>query len=213
MKTKTPHDVALPIAQELARRIDTTCERVSIAGSLRRGCEFVGDIELVALNPRVRSIEQADIFGSTATVATVNLMSECIEQMDDWELGRKNGDRFKQLVHTSGITCDLWIVHDRRSWGWQKVLRTGPEEFGVELVKVAHKRNKHFADGFLHGHPRKNLGWLGHAQYVSCNLGDACEKIIATPTEKSVFQALNIPYMPVKDRTPERLRHLYRMNR
>ena len=211
-KTKYLHNVALPIAQSLARRIANTCERVSIAGSLRRGCEMVGDIELLALKPKTRSVEQANIFGGVATVASTNLLSECIDDLEGWELGRKNGDRFKQLVHASGITCDLWIVHDRRSWGWQKVLRTGPEEFGMELVKVAHKRNKHFADGYLHGHPRKNLGWLGHAQYVRCDLGDACGRIIATPDEQSVFDALEIPYMPVKSRTPDGLRRIYRMS-
>ncbi len=49
--SKTP--IALSLARNLAERIVTTlspaCERIEIAGSIRRGSSTVGDLEIVAI--------------------------------------------------------------------------------------------------------------------------------------------------------------------
>jgi hypothetical protein len=47
LKKQIPRDVALVVADELVRALADTV----IVGSLRRGCDVVGDIDLLMTNP------------------------------------------------------------------------------------------------------------------------------------------------------------------
>jgi len=60
MKTKFHRDEAMLVAMELISLLTPACERIEIAGSLRRDKKRVGDIELLFI-PRMDT-RQADMF-------------------------------------------------------------------------------------------------------------------------------------------------------
>ena len=59
-ETRVPLETAAKIAEDLASLLRPVCERVEIAGSIRRGCPTIGDIEIVVI-PEIES-GWADLF-------------------------------------------------------------------------------------------------------------------------------------------------------
>ena len=110
------------ITEDVLNRLQPHCERIEIAGSVRREKEDVHDIELCAIpkNPAVK-----DIFG--LPTETINLL----EMYPFSSLGRliKGGSRYKQFALIEGINLDLFIVLPPADWGVIYTIRTGPAEF------------------------------------------------------------------------------------
>jgi len=124
----------LKVVQDLASRllesIGPACQRVEIAGSVRRQVPMVGDIELVAIDRKYKAGLFGDLEESALEMTLASLVAE----------GRianvKNGDRYKQFIVGRGsnmITLDLWIVQ-HQTWGVQLAIRTGPEEYSRAIV-------------------------------------------------------------------------------
>jgi DNA polymerase/3'-5' exonuclease PolX len=124
---KLPYADALSLAELLERRLAPSCERILIAGSIRRRKSEVGDIELVA-QPKLTP--ELDMFG----LETGNQYS----QLDDALSGlstegyTKNGDKYKQFSY-EGVTVDLFIA-TRETWGAIATIRTGSADFTHWLV-------------------------------------------------------------------------------
>jgi len=115
---------ALEIASALVEQFEPYCERVAIAGSIRRGKADVKDIEIVA-KPFTTPIE--NMFGDATGY---------LSRMNDFpydELGAlvKGGSRMKQILLHEGISLDLFIVLPPAQWGVIYTIRTGPKEFNV----------------------------------------------------------------------------------
>jgi DNA polymerase/3'-5' exonuclease PolX len=60
---KFPYPVVLPIAGRIVEALRPYCERIEIAGSLRREKPMVGDIEIVAIPRR-----PVDLFGEPVSM-------------------------------------------------------------------------------------------------------------------------------------------------
>lgn len=181
------YEQAYKLARDLADDLAPACERIEIAGGLRRRKPDVHDLELVAIPksfPLVR-----------------NLLGEVTEDyfpLDDYladlvELGKlapgdKNGRRFKQFkVLPSGIYLDLFIVLPPAQWGVIKAIRTGPAHYSHWLVTRKDR------GGALPNHLRVKDGAIRP-------LYD--DLVIETPTEESFFEALGIPMPDPVDRVP-----------
>ena len=123
MKLKEARNIAGLIIADL----DKYCERIEIAGSVRRGKAEVKDIEIVAM-PRLRYEPQL-----------LDVIVE-IDALDGYpwrSLGKviKNGPKYKQLeLHAAEINLDLFIVTPPEQWGVIMVIRTGPAEFSQWCV-------------------------------------------------------------------------------
>lgn len=118
--------VARPVAEQLRSDLLQKCSAVEIAGSLRRGRQQVGDIELV-----LESAPIADLFGepSGQTEADVLLSRWLAEGIVEKRRGAAGGTSWgaeiKLAVHVaSGIPVDFFSV---RPGGWISTLicRTG----------------------------------------------------------------------------------------
>lgn len=111
---------AMGIASKLVEYLEPECERVAIAGSLRRRRVEVHDIEIcIALKP------VKDLFGYDVN-----------SDIDVSELGNllKGGQRYKQIELPEGINLDLFIVQEPAQWGVIYAIRTGPASFSQALV-------------------------------------------------------------------------------
>lgn len=180
---------ALHAAREFVSLIAGACERIEVAGSIRRGRRWVHDIEIVAM-PKFSTIEVPDgLFGSKPMpVSALALLLEDLltrgtltRELPD---GRKgvNGPKFKQFG-IGVFKVDLFIVTPPAQWGTILLIRTGPDEFNKTLVRSIHDggccpMGMRFEEGQL----------LDRGQPVP------------TPEEEDVFGALGLAYVPPSHR-------------
>jgi DNA polymerase/3'-5' exonuclease PolX len=186
---RLPLAEARAVADELVALLAPACERIEIAGSIRRGRPDVGDIELVAV-PRITIEATQGLWGNGET-ERVNELDELadrellrvsveIKRADgSIEHQRRWGPRYKASLFR-GIPVDLFSTTPA-SFGLIYLIRTGPAAFSQRLVTDARRRDLHVAEGQLH------RGSLGCGAYV-------CE-VIPTPGERDVFGAMDLPWI------------------
>ena len=230
-RRKPPGTIKLDAAQRRARDLvellKPACRRIIIAGSIRRCCEYVKDIELVAEPIWTHTLDnhhcvlpdweawnqvvelandQQELFDAghnsvkTAKVKNWPLLASKVEHLVTesrsplaYQMnGSKrvgNGPRYKKLVF-DGVKVDLFIVRPDRRWGTLLAIRTGPAEFSQMLM------TKRSQGGALPDHleimETKLIYRSGGAE-------------APTNTEAEYFQALGIPCMKPRERTPGRL--------
>jgi DNA polymerase/3'-5' exonuclease PolX len=112
------------IADALVEKLSPYCERISIAGSVRRQKPEVHDIEIVAVPKVIDVPNMFDTVGERGFPSDLFLSYRMI----------KNGDRYKQIVLPEGINLDLFIVLPPAQWGVILTIRTGPADFSHKIV-------------------------------------------------------------------------------
>lgn len=161
--------------------IQPFCQRVKIAGSIRRQKPLVGDIEIVAL-PIVRT--EYNLFGEPGPPQSV------LDDQNWAALGRviKNGSRFKQIVFSNGLTLDLFIVMPPAQWGVIYAIRTGPADFSRWIVT-----------------PRKHGGVLPSDCRVRNGAVWRAGKIIPMPEEINFLEFIGLGWVAPEHRQPQTL--------
>lgn len=166
-------DEAARIAQKWVERIRPYCQRVEIAGSLRRGKPEVKDIEIVA-EPKIN--QAVDLFGQPVGQTS---------QLDVYLSGLtgvrfvKAGPKYKQIALPEGIKLDLFVVTPPAQWGVIMAIRTGPADYSRWLV------TQRRYNGPLPSNLRVKDGavWNG-------------TKIVPTPEESDFFAILGLANDP-----------------
>lgn len=191
--TRVPLAEATAIAEELVALLRSACERIAIAGSIRRQLPDVGDIDLV-LEPTFTT-EPAGLFGDQ--IETVNLLDRQCESLcraapdgrgilAEWldKNGRRCwGTSLKRAVFR-GLNVDLQSVVDPDVWGMWLLVRTGPASFNRRLVTL-----------------RSQGGWLPSGfQFKDGFRLMRYGGLVPTPTEGSVFEALGLPWVEPENR-------------
>ena len=113
------YDSARELSGQLRAELLPGCERVEVAGSIRRGKPDPKDIELVAIAKYARA-PIVDMFGEVVASADENLFETELTNIlfrGRWAFDqtlKRNGPKYKRLVHrNSGICCDLFITRRR----------------------------------------------------------------------------------------------------
>jgi len=178
---------AIPLA--LARRIAEQwtnehlaphCERVQIAGSIRRQKPEVGDVEIVAI-PRVTTIH--DLFGAPVAPeeSLTPYLNRLVDENPEWRFA-KNGPRYKQ-IELADVNLDLFLVRPPAQWGVILAIRTGPWEFSKWLVT---KRR------------------FGGALPSDCKVEDGAVwrngKVVPMPEEANLFAFLELDWIEPQSR-------------
>ncbi len=184
---------AQAMAADLAQRVAPFCERVEIAGSIRRLQPNVKDIELVVV-PKFeeRMPEQPDLFAETVDV--VDLLTEALkEQPDflspDWE-AEAFGPAYKKIrlcddKQQPVIMLDLFSVVGGRQFGLIFMIRTGSG-------RDPNGREGGFSRGMLSQWKHTTNG--GYSQDGVLHLADGTK--IETPEERDVFEACQVSFVP-----------------
>ena len=137
-----PAAQAMMIADAMLHLLSPVCDRVVVAGSLRRKKAEVGDIELLYI-PAFGN-RQLDMF----TTGPVNLADELLGRMlAPGEIlkrpGRAGGFTWGQwnkfALHRSGIPIDFFATTAER-WWMSLVIRTGGRETNLKLTTGAQAR-------------------------------------------------------------------------
>lgn len=123
---------AMPLAEKVMDRLRPGCDRIEIAGSLRRGCKLVGDIEFLLI-PKIGRRPGAGLFeeeGSLLDPILAGLVTA----------GKlrtvANGPKAKRFTITTGrrpIQLDIWTATPA-GWGFQLAIRTGPADYSRHIV-------------------------------------------------------------------------------
>lgn len=164
------------LADQLLAELAPVCERIEIAGGVRREKPECHDIELVAI-PRMEPIK--DIFSERA--GSRNLLNEFIESQGYFV--DRGGDRYKKIVLPE-ICCDLFIVLPPAQFGVIMTIRTGPWEFSKRIVT-----------------PRKFGGCLPSDYHVKNGaVLNAYDQIIPMPEEINFLDFLGLGWIEPKDR-------------
>ena len=172
MKVSMPLAKAEAVAQAIVEQLAPGCDRIEIAGSIRRCKPTIGDIEIVAIpTPRLNLL--GDPEGHWLSPILANLCHDGRMRLI------KGGDRYRQYALTaSGLTLDLFLTTPER-WGCIFLIRTGSAEFSKRIVTKAKTMDMRFDDGRL---------WRS-------------DEAMHTPEEENVFWALDMHYVAPEDRT------------
>jgi DNA polymerase/3'-5' exonuclease PolX len=168
---------ALAVAERVVAALRPGCDRIEIAGSLRREARDVGDIEIVA-RPKTHKEPSGLFFEVDAEVSDLDPLVDRLVASGEYErlLGK---DRYTKLRHrASGLQVDLFTVRPPAQWGVIHTIRTGPAAYSQWLVTEARRRGFHVREGALH---RGSLG-----------CGSASCEVIDTPEEHDLFAALGM---------------------
>lgn len=181
------YEKAYLLARDLANQLAPHCERVEIAGGVRRHKADVHDLELV-VTPKL--VPQYDMFGGET--GDRNLLVEYLTWLvrsGELQPGPKQGPRFRQYrVLPSGIMLDLFIVHYPAQFGVIHAIRTGPAHYSHWLV------TQRLKGGALPNDARVADG----AVWVEGGQGGP----LPMETEGEFFAFLDIPMPAPQDRTP-----------
>lgn len=113
------YEQALEIAEKVKALLAPHCERIEIAGSIRRRKPNVNDIEIVAIP------KHYDIGLFESGIATV---------VKQWE--KVKGElpcKYTQRILPEGIKLDLFFA-DRENWGYIFAMRTGSADYSHKVL-------------------------------------------------------------------------------
>lgn len=178
---KMPLVEASKLAEALRSALEPGCERIAIAGSVRRRKPMIGDIEICAI-PRF----QEDLFGGAAGSILDAILERLVAEK---RLERiKGGDRYKQyLVVRAGCKLDIFCATPE-NFGCVLMIRTGPAPFSHRLVTPKGVRTS-AGEGILPQGYRFAEGrlWCG-------------DEAISTPDEDAIWRVLGIEAIAPEDR-------------
>lgn len=120
------------LAEEIIDKLRPHCERIQIAGSVRRGKVDVHDVEIVA----------APLLYHEPNLLGEQVAYNPLETYPWSSIGSvlKGGPKYKQIKLDAGVNLDLFIVLPPAQWGVILTIRTGPAEFSQWCVTQRKKR-------------------------------------------------------------------------
>ena len=181
------------IAQGIIDWLRPACERLEVAGSLRRGRQWVSDIEIVA-KPKLMPFDE--LRPLIERVVDEGLLQEGLPSKDSKRAAF--GPRYYRLQHPMPcIQVDIFVVLPPRDWGVLYCIRTGSAEFSHWIVTEALRRGMKVKDGQLF-----RMGIFDNTSRGTIYDESKLTKI-PCPEEQNFFQALGIPYLePSQRETP-----------
>jgi DNA polymerase (family 10) len=160
-------------AERIVAELRPHCDRIEIAGSIRRGRPHVNDVDIVCIPRGIEGRER--------------IIERCREK------GHllKNGGQYVELMYLilpGPVQLDLWFAHGGNSdlfthapsnWGMLLLARTGSKEHNIKLAALAKAQGLTFS-------PHEGI-----------KRGDV---ILASETEEAIFAALGLTYIEPHDR-------------
>ena len=122
---KYPYRDVIRIANRLVELLKPHCERIEIAGSLRRKRQEVGDIEIIAIpKPYLVGLFESGI---------ATIINKFKKVKGNLEYGKC---KYTQRILPEGIKLDLFLV-DKDNWGYIYAMRTGSANFSHKVLANA----------------------------------------------------------------------------
>lgn len=189
---KHKYSAAKNIADQIVASLAPYCQRIEVAGSVRRRRKLVGDIEIVAI-PDV--VSQPDLLGGTAVFGNrlhdhldKLVKQQKIARWKDKRGREKWGEKMRALVFGTAraersYKVDLFMCAEE-NWGNTKLIRTGSAAFSKWFVTQKDK-----GGAMLPGYRQKD-GFLWRQM-----AGDVWVEVPVLK-EWDYFDLMRVPYVP-----------------
>lgn len=184
---KRPLRELIPIADKLVVELFPLCDRIEIAGSIRRHCDLVGDIEIVAIPKIEKRVKPGgeDLFGEGRGIYEhVNkLWAACDLALETGRIQHTEkkawGDKYRRFI-SEGVKVDLFTA-EQGNFGNILMIRTGSELFSKQMMLQLQLHGLTSLDGYIiRQHDRVR---------------------IPTPTEQDVFLQARMPWIAPEKRS------------
>jgi DNA polymerase/3'-5' exonuclease PolX len=165
-------------AKLFAERVETLltphCDRIIVAGSIRREMPEVSDIEIVCI-PKA----QTDLFGNFVhhDKGFLDAINTPLFRMNSNCEGKDNNNKYYRR-QIPGYQVDIFCV-TTESWAWKLMLRTGPTDFTMNIIEIFRAYGITSKDGVLL---------------------DKDHNPILVISEYDIFDKINLDYIPPKER-------------
>jgi DNA polymerase/3'-5' exonuclease PolX len=160
---KKPCKEARAIGELAITELKDLCAQIEIAGSVRRGKPFVGDVEIVARPTRKAALlARLDQMVMSGTIRRATYGFKATTKWWDDQRG----------FVVDGMTVNLFIA-DEHNWGYMYWLRTGPGEANTAVMSMLKRYQAPYG---VHD----DYWWAG-------------DKKISVPDEKTLFRLLGAP--------------------
>jgi DNA polymerase/3'-5' exonuclease PolX len=134
---------AKEIAIALCYKLQPYCDKINIAGSIRRQKPEVKDIEIICL-PKIVELENSDLFGAVTVTKVINAgFVRVVDEIGELVKG-KPGGRYMQFMLSQGIKLDLFTP-EPHDYYRQFAIRTGSADYSAIVIAYGWKK----------------LGWCG----------------------------------------------------
>lgn len=157
-KPRFPHATGMKVAAEICRALKPACERLIVAGSLRRHKPRIGDLEILYIAKTELRRDPFDMFGTITvdlaeeTIATLE-KSGILERRQNVKGSESYGPKNKLMRHcATGLPVDLFAATPLNWWNYL-VCRTGPAESNMLICLAARARGwkwNPYGAGFSH---------------------------------------------------------------
>jgi DNA polymerase/3'-5' exonuclease PolX len=190
-------DGARKVALNVVGLMRPFCERIEIAGSIRRGVADVKDIEIVCIPSWADWPKEGSLLAETepvnvlhqavANAAGIRWIKPGVPGIEDWPI-KPDGRYWRGLVlrdsfdAPADIKLDVFLARPE-NWGVILTIRTGAADFSRALVTYARDRTDYRVDG---------------GQLMLAGGPAPC------PDERNVFDALQLEWVAPTERVDER---------
>ena len=130
-----PLEVAQKIAVDICYKLQPFCEKINIAGSVRRKKPEVKDIEIVCV-PKQET--QYDMFGTPFTSGRSRGLRDLVLTLGRAIKGSSNG-KYMQIELPQGINLDLFMPDDFDYYR-QYAIRTGSADYAAKIIATGWKK-------------------------------------------------------------------------
>jgi len=170
-------------ANKVVEAIRDLCDRIEVAGSIRRKKKEVNDIDIVAIP---KYIQAKSPLGTTISYGPSETWRERIPGvlmcLPLKLLGHAFGSELMRLsFRENGLQVDIYRARPE-TWGILLLVRTGSIEHNMKLCNIAKSKGLK----------------LSASQGVVTQAGFG--EIIASNTEEEIFAALGLPYIDPRNR-------------
>lgn len=179
-RKKYPRAEAISVARELYQELKPNCERVILAGSLRRRKSFVGDVEIIYL-PKFSEVQETLFDLVRVNLADAKLQELLLKGTLEKRLNSHGsisswGPKNKHALHNATqIPVDLFEATPA-NWFNNLVCRTGSMENNVRIASSAQRK-----------------GWLWHP--YGEGFTDEEGNVVPVESEQDVFRLAGLPYL------------------
>ena len=139
---------ATQIAVELVAKLIPYCDKVEVAGSIRRGKGEVHDIDIVAI-PNEEKMLAGGYFGRQHLVAAIAA----------WTTPTLNGQKIASFLFKEAPVDIYWAT--KQTWGTLLLIRTGSKEHNINLCTLARDKGWHLhasGEGLFDAYDRRIAG-------------------------------------------------------
>lgn len=173
---------AQSIAWRLIAELQPVCERIEVAGSVRRRKEEVKDIELCV----IPAMGTGGLFDDSPYSKLGQYLASSPAALGQCIKGKPEG-KYLQYLLPEGVKLDLFVCSPA-TWGLNFTIRTGSAEFSRAVLTRANRLGYHSSEAQLHHYDGT---------------------VAKTPEERSVFDVLKLRWVDPWERTgPEKVRPL-----